>query len=215
MYFNQLILETYYVEEDLCLNCEEGYIPNESHIICHQKIQNCHVYVEYNSIQNQVSCLECLDRYYLKSDVQCELIPYLPFCVEYSKDSPHCLKCNSNGFLHENRCLRSPDLGNCAQIMLTETSYFCERCEDDSFLFNSTCKLRSIKLENVNNCKSMNPGEDRCGKCKEDFNLNYNHRECLPLVKGCILYKENSNRNDIFECAKCEEIRTFIKNLNI
>ena len=84
----------------------------------------------------------------------------------------------------------------------------CLQCENDYFLEDSICKLRTVS-KSINNCSTNSIDRDACENCANGYETNSEGSQCLLAISNC---KEYFKTTSEISCSICED--TYFLNSN-
>ncbi|ELP86086.1 protein serine/threonine kinase, putative [Entamoeba invadens IP1] len=162
---------------NLCVSCNDLYHDDDGDGKC----QTCSTFTPYCVRCKGSKCTWCVEKYYLTSNLTCDLCTNLPHCSECSRTTSECTSCVSNEYyLYSGNCLQcSLVTANCQTCSDLST---CTSCASGYFKENNLCK----KCEMIHGCHICSTTTREC-------------LECLPAY-----YKYRVNESDY--CLSCSEI---------
>lgn len=177
-----------------CAECAIGFIKTlDSQCVPFpvESIAFCSLYADIKT------CLDCDQKYYLKSKTTCAPVTPIPNCVLYhTKVASVCLECDTFYFLFKGLCVQrtsSSRIDNCVEVFKDRD--MCKRCETGYVLNVDFTKC----VKNVFNCNESDfVGSSLvCVSCSEGYYLK--EGACLfgPVTK-CLKYLSPSL------CGSCE-----------
>ncbi|OMJ66071.1 hypothetical protein SteCoe_37219 [Stentor coeruleus] len=203
-------------QNDICLECEEGYGFNEDKFCI-----ECDIYECKDCGDDYTTCNICYDGfYYDENDNDCYECSseVCEICDPYDPDV--CIKCYDDYKFDDNgnccdfsclACFSYPDIcSECSKGMFMYEDYcydcsnHCVDCEDENLCYecengyeldyNNEC-IES--LCNARDCISCPNSKDQCIECKHDLQLDYNGNCCDSACESCSTYSPN--------CESCYE----------
>lgn len=121
-----------------------------------------------------------------------------------------CTQCSSNNYVISTSttdfqptfCMPFSGLDKCIKfnnsLLLSSSSFQCQKCQDDYYLSNGSCIKRTIKPAE---CTSYDPLAEKCTACAYGFYLAANGASCIAYpegIKDCIVYSSKS------VCSACD-----------
>ncbi|CAD8203433.1 unnamed protein product [Paramecium octaurelia] len=186
--------------EELCLECSQGYILNNG------KCQSCSQLYSNQCIScNNLFCLKCQNGYQLTNG-NCikDLIIDVPICLVekqyYNTISNTCESCIQNCIIcnTSSTCVRCDESYYWKSQICVSCKFPCNTCLSDQFCLTISNQLYYIDdaitdLNQINSFSCKPP----CKKC-------YSNEQCIDCVDG--LYFENNN------CSQCDTTCKTCKN---
>ena len=199
--------------QNICLDCEDYYYPNESGECKSIPIPNCitgnatkctkcNKEISYLDEQDQCSdypshcikstfdhdnkkCMDCDEYYYLKDKNNCEKIP-INYCKE--GNDTKCTKCNETvSYLNNSICIKYAD--NCRHDNYDKEKNECKECNPTYYL----TEQKECKEIGIPDCLKGKPGN--CTQC--DPNVSYlDEKICKKITPNCADFQNK-------ECQKC------------
>lgn len=177
------VCETTKRNEEVCSQCIYGYVLINGNS-CIKGLDNCFTHKEN---ANPPICTKCEDDYELLSN-KCVL--HNEGCIEYSKTTNLCEKCDTNYVLYGNSHICLEKKANCESHYMENGKLYCRICETNYILDSSgSCYKNSQNYNNNNN---------NCGSGKIKIN-----NQCINQIENCIEYSSYSGINFSF-CLKCK-----------
>ena len=174
----------------VCDYCYSGYYLDKKDKKC--KIQDGEEFNHCDVYEN--GCLECELGYYKGGDLKCIKTKN---CHE--SENGICIICKDEYYLGlDNKC--SP-VEHC--IFSGEGLFECDECDEGYYfsVFNKTC-LKS--RDNFQNCKVAIYDGSKCGKCKNNYYLNYSNYLCYDNTDTSDhFYKCDYTDYNGEKCEKC------------
>jgi len=172
--------------EEVCSQCIYGYVLNKGNS-CIKGIDNCYIHKEN---ANPPICTKCEDDYELLSN---KCVPYIEGCIEYSKTTNLCEKCDTNYVLYENSHICLEKKTNCESHNIENDKLYCRICETNYILDSmGNCNKNSKNYNNNDN------NDNNCGSGKIKIN-----NQCIIQIENCIKYSSYSGTNFSF-CLNCK-----------
>ncbi len=175
-----------YDNDENCIVCDEGYvfinlINDTQYCLQVPDSYNCFGFNDDSiNTNNVLICETCIEGFEVTSEPEdlvhsaCLNIEYVEHCVEYDN-----------------------------QLILTQSTLECVKCEENYFMKENECILRS---SGTSACVKYSPHFDFCTECNEGFYLK-NDKTCQSYptgIHGCIEY------SDQVTCTRCRN-KMFLK----
>ena len=96
----------------------------------------------------------------------------------------HCLECEESGKLcktcDDGDYYYPDENGACSNSKhcLLSSKGKCLRCQEDYFLIENTGLCKSLKSDDLKNCKEINYKEGTCYSCQDGYHLSFGDRKC-------------------------------------
>ncbi len=219
--------------KDLCLSCNNGYIPSVDGKSCKVKIDNCAIqkdnqcdacetnYIKQNNRcyreiqncdgQNADTCPKCKAGWTLENNT-CTITscPVLNTSTDGCSNYDRCQSGASNYYYNCTECLSTHQLGSNGKCYkkidncLTQHDSTCSGCASGYTLYNNQCYLE------IPNCETGKQTGNTCSQCKAGWEVDGGR--CKTVVcpttnsslTGCATYNTcQSGENSFYTCTSC------------